>query len=117
MAAGSVVAPLLAAVLLVGCSAGEAPRPTPDASSSPNFETATGSLVVGDPFTAPTAPTETLPPVVPGLSLEGIRQPSGSPVAVTDVVLGAFRRVSTARQRAGVLHSALRRRGRPIRNQ
>ncbi len=89
VAAGSVVAPLLAAVLLVGCSAGEAPRPTPDASSSPNFETATGSLVVGDPFTAPTAPTETVPPVVPGLSLEGIRHPSGSPVAVTDVVLRA----------------------------
>ncbi|MDI9931234.1 hypothetical protein QM588_12550 [Rhodococcus sp. IEGM 1354] len=88
VAAGSVVAPLLAAVLLVGCSAGGANRPVTDASPSPNFETAIGSLVVGDPFTAPTAPTETVPSVVPGLSLEGMRHPSGSPVAVTDVVLG-----------------------------
>ncbi|WP_415974554.1 hypothetical protein [Rhodococcus sp. 077-4] len=85
----SIVGSLLIGVI-VGCSSGEGSGPIDGVSARTNFSTVTGSLVVGDPFAGPSAPTEVLPPAVVELppSLEGARLPSASPVAVTEVVLG-----------------------------
>ncbi|WP_157226134.1 AMIN-like domain-containing (lipo)protein [Rhodococcus sp. AW25M09] len=73
---------------LAGCSDGDLAREVDEVSANTNYSTATGSLVVGDPFAVP--PTAVVPPaVIPELppSLDGPRYSGMSPVGVTDVVL------------------------------
>lgn len=83
----SVVGSLLISAL-ASCSTAEVTREVDEVSASANYSTATGSLVVGDPFAVPRT-TEVPPAVItePPANLEGARYPGMSPVGVTDVVL------------------------------
>lgn len=76
--------------LLVGCSGGDVTPRVDEVSTSTNYTTVTGSLMVGDPFAGPgpaASPTAVIP-YVDGLPpiLEDARYPGMSPVGVTDVV-------------------------------